>query len=80
MNSKYQHLNPVFITNEFCDLTSTRLSFGGKNFVIRMKHCKKFQLRKQNVVHWWALEIPHSKTDETSKDPGVLIRLPELYS
>lgn len=80
MNSEYQCLNPVSIINELCDLTSLKLNFGGKNLVIRMRHCKEFQLRKQNEVHWWALEILHSKRDETSKDPDVLIRLPELES
>ena len=70
MKSAYQFLNPVSIINELCDLTSLKFCFGGKNLDDRKRHCKEFQLRKQNEAHGWVLERLSSKRAETSKDPG----------
>lgn len=60
MVSAYEHLNPVCTTNKFCVLS---FSFGNKNLIIRMRHCKGFHARKQNGSPVVGSEILHSKTD-----------------
>lgn len=48
MDSVHHGVNPASTTNELRDLTSLSFSFRGNNSVVRMRHRKWFQLRKQN--------------------------------